>query len=174
VLVLGASVAKAWRLHRLFPNVRALELYQFDKTPLLEQAVEQRPDAAVIKHCAAYFPGDEGRRRLVGGWLDQLRGAGIRPALATVAPVTRQHADRVPGRAEGLWAYNDWLRTLADEQQVPLLDLEAALRCSAADRHLQPRLDGGDGLHLNRRAYREVLDSLIPPLLLRIFTPADA
>jgi hypothetical protein len=174
VLVLGASVAKAWRLHRLFPNVRALQRYRFDKQPLVQQALAERPDAAVIKQCAVYFPGDEQRWGLVPGWARQLREGGVRPAVATVAPVNRAHASAHPGRAEGLWAYNDWLRGWAEEQQVPLLDLEAALRCGAADRHLDPRLASGDGLHLLYRSYREVLDSLIPPLLLRLFSEEQA
>jgi hypothetical protein len=89
--------------------------------------------------------------------------------LATVVPVTRSHAKDRPGRAEGLWAFNDWLRELCVSEGLALLDLEAALRTSASDRHLDDRLDSGDGLHLSRKTYRGYMDSLIPPLLLRAF-----
>jgi len=171
VIFIGASVAKDWRLHLVFPRIKTLVTYEFDKSPLVEQALGQRPDAVVIKECAAYFPGPGVRRELVQGWVRQIRAAGARPALATVVPVTREHAAGKPGRAEGLWAFNDWLRALCESEGVPLLDLEAALRCSAADRHLDERLDSGDGLHLTRRTYRRQMDGLIPPLLLRIFAP---
>lgn len=169
VVFIGASVAKDWRLHLAFPRIETLVTYEFDKSPLVEQALGLRPDAIVIKECAAYFPGSGVSRELVQGWVRRIREAGVRPALATVVPVTREHAARKPGRAEGLWAFNDWLRALGENEGVPLLDLEAALRCSAADRHLDDRLDSGDGLHLTRRTYRRQMDGLIPPLLLRIF-----
>jgi hypothetical protein len=39
VLLLGASVGKAWRLHLRFPNIRALVHYAFDKGPILEAAI---------------------------------------------------------------------------------------------------------------------------------------
>lgn len=170
VLLVGASVGKAWRLHIRFPNIRTLDHYAFDKGPILEAAIAARPDAIIIKECAAYFPNDGVDRSLVPGWLQRVRSAGIRPVLATVVPVTRGHAAAAPGRVEALWAFNDWLRHLAEEQRVPLLDLEAALRCSPEDRHLAEGLDSGDGLHLKRSTYRERLDPLIPPLLARVFS----
>jgi len=169
VILIGASVGKDWRLHLVFPRIETLHTYEFDKTRLVGQAIEQRPDAIVVKECAAYFPSPQVKRELVERWVGQIRDAGIRPVLATVVPVTRGHAAQRPGRAEGLWAFNDWLREYCATGGVPLLDLEAALRCSASDRHLDQRLHSGDGLHLSRRTYRQQMDSLIPPLLLRTF-----
>jgi hypothetical protein len=169
IILVGASVGRAWRLHLVFPNVRALALYEFDKSPLVRRAIADRPDAIIIKECAAYFPSDGVRRDLVASWVQQIRAADIRPVLATVVPVTRGHALRHPGRAEAIWEFNDHLRELAAAQQVPLLDLEAAVRSSARERYLDDGLDTGDGLHLARATYRRHLDSLIPPLLLRTF-----
>jgi hypothetical protein len=169
VALIGASVGKDWRLHLVFPRIRAFATYEFDKTPLLERALEQRFDAIIIKECAAYFPSPAVKRELVERWVAMIRRVGVRPVLATVVPVTRRHAEQHPGRAAALWAFNDWLRERCASEGVPLLDLEAALRCSPADRHLDDRLDSGDGMHLSRRTYREHMDSLIPPLLLRTF-----
>jgi hypothetical protein len=169
VTFIGASVGKDWRLHLVFPRIKTLSTYEFDKTPLVDQALLQRPDAIIIKECAAYFPSPAVKRELVERWVATIRQAGVRAVLATVVPVTRRHAEQHPGRAAALWAFNDWLRDHCASEGVPLLDLEAALRCSAADRHLDDRLDSGDGLHLSRRTYREHMDSLIPPLLLRTF-----
>lgn len=169
VILVGASVGKAWRLHLVYPNIRTFALYDFDKTPSIRKAIAARPDAIIIKECAAYFPSPEVDRALVEGWIRQIRSAGIRPVLATVVPVTRAHAQAHPGRADGLWAFNDWLRELAAAESIPLLDLEARLRISDADRHLVTGLDDGDGLHLARTTYRHHMDQLILPLLLRIF-----
>ena len=170
-VLVGASVGKDWRLHLPFPGVTTLDVYQFDKTEAVGQALGRRPDLIILKECAAYFPLDdpEGSRELVTGWVEQVRAAGVKVALATVVPVTEAHAREKPGRAEGLWQFNRWVRAFGGQEQIPLLDLEAALRRSAEDRHLDDALHSGDGLHLSRRTYREHLDSLLPPLLLRTF-----
>jgi len=170
LVLVGASVGLAWRLHLVFPNVRTLDEYRFDKTGPLARAIALRPDAIILKECAAYFPSSgDVDTALVEQWVEQIRRAGIRPVLATVVPVTAEHARRAPGRQEGLTSFNDWLRGYAAGEDVPLLDLEQALRISAADRHLDDRLDSGDGLHLAWQTYRRHLDPLIPPLLLRTF-----
>ena len=169
VTFIGASVGKAWRLHLVVPNIRALTAYQFDKSPLVRRAIAARPDAILIKECAAYFPADGVNRDLVARWVQQIRAGRIEPLLATVVPVTAQHAARFPGRAEALWQFNDWLRSYTAAEDVPLLDLEAALRVSEEDRHLDPRFAASDGLHLERATYRQHLDPLILPLLLRAF-----
>jgi len=170
VLLLGASVARAWRLHLVFPRVRTLTAYQFDKSALVRRALALHPHGVILKECAAYFPPDRTRERArLVSWTATLREAGVAVALATVLPVTRAHAARVPGRAEGLWAFNDWLRALCQERAIPLLDLEEALRESPERRYLQEGVHAGDGLHLSRATYRTRLDPLIPPLLLRMF-----
>ena len=175
LMFLGASVGRDWRLHLVFPNIRARAAYQFDKGELVARCLAGPvPDGVIIKECAAYFPckpEQVGREVWVRRWVDDLRGRGVRVALATVVPVTAEHADRVPGRDGELWAFNDWVRGFCQERGVPLLDLEAALRCSPEDRSLRPDLHSGDGLHLSRAAYRRHLDPLIPPLMLRMFTP---
>ena len=173
VVLVGASVGRDWRLHLPFPGAVTLDIYQFDKTEMVAEALRRGPDLVILKECAAYFPRDdpEASQALVRGWVEQVRAAGVAVALATVVPVTRDHAHAEPGRAEGLWAFNDWVRAHAADEGLAVLDLEAAVRCSAADRHLDDALHSGDGLHLSRRTYREHLDALIPPLLLRVFTP---
>ncbi len=173
VVLVGASVGKDWRLHLPFPGTVTLDIYQFDKSEMVAEALGRRPDLVILKECAAYFPLDdpEASQALVRGWIDQVRAADVAVALATVVPVTRDHALAEPGRAEGLWAFNDWVRGHASDHGLEVLDLEAAVRCAAEDRHLDDALHSGDGLHLTRRTYREHLDGLLPPLLLRVFTP---
>ncbi|MCC6750186.1 MAG: hypothetical protein IT371_21140 [Deltaproteobacteria bacterium] len=169
VIFIGASVGHAWRLPLVFPNLETRAVYAFDKTEAVRDAIASRPDAVILKECAAYFPNEGIDFALVEQWVAELRAAGIRPVLATVAPITRELEAREPGRAAALWAFNDRLRDYASSERLPLLDLERALRVSTTDRYLRPGLDTGDGLHLARKTYRYYLDHLIPPLLAATF-----
>lgn len=166
VIFVGASVTYAWRLPLVYENISTLTAYRFDKSPEIDEAIARRPDAVVIKECAAYFPNDGIDRDLVELWVDRLKDSNIRPILATVLPVSQAHAAQHPGRIEGIWAFNDWLRELARDRRIGLLDLERAVRISERDRHLRDDLHTGDGLHLKRRSYREHLDHLLPTALL--------
>ena len=51
-----------------------------------------------------------------------------------------------------------------------VLDLEAALRISPSDRHLNGRYARIDGLHINERAYKE-LDKIVTPAMDRVEFP---
>lgn len=190
VILLGASVGREWRIEELperagRPEYRLefVARYDFDKGPELEQILSRRsgrPDAVILKECAAYFPGDLDRyRALVTSWVGRCREAGVVAIPATVAPVLvrrgwtgrvraalraargRPHPRR---RLEGLLAYNDWLRRFAAEEGLTVLDLEASLRVGEDDRSLPEDLHSGDGLHLNEEAYRR-LDAIVPRAL---------
>lgn len=173
IAFVGASLGHAWHLPVVFPNIKSYVEYEFDKSPALEKVLPTRPDAIIIKECAAYFPSNddpESRKSMVKGWVARIRQSGIQPILATVVPVSKSHGETNPGRCVAIWAFNDWLRNFADEEKIEILDLEKALRISASNRHLAPGLDTGDGLHLQRDTYRRRLDHLLPPLLMRTFS----
>jgi hypothetical protein len=182
ILLIGASVGRGWNLpewtKRMNDNSVSLEMipvYSFDKSQALEEALmrprrkfhfnksyikgffrtaPQKPDMIIIKECAAYFPGDlENYKTLVTKWIHQSIAAGIKPVVATVAPVTQEHSEKKPGRLEGILEYNDWVKSYTKEIGINCLDLESALRISNDDRALSPDLTSGDGLHLNGRAY---------------------
>ncbi len=99
IYFIGASVGRDWRLHLVFPNIQTLTAYQYDKGELVEQVLMSRPDAVIIKECAAYFPPDRADLEQIRRWVEKLWSGGVRAALATVVPVTREHARRLPGRA---------------------------------------------------------------------------
>lgn len=189
VVLLGASVGQEWEVggmpKRLGNNrfqFEAVQAWQFDKTEALEEVLMRpkrkfkptksylkgffepapmKPDVVIIKECAAYFPGDLARfKSLVQKWVASIKASGKKPALATVVPVTSDHARRKPGRIEAIRAYNDWIRELAAAEKLPLIDLEAALREDATGRLLKAEYTSGDGLHLNRKAY-DVLDKTL-------------
>jgi hypothetical protein len=170
VVLVGASVSTHWNVEVRYPCVSLRPLFDFDKTPAVDEllAAEPRPDAIILKECAAYFPGPlEPRKPLVVGWIDRIAAAGVVPILATVVPVTAAHARGAPGRLEGILEFNEWAREVAKERSLPQLDLEAALRVGLDDPHLDPALATRDGLHLRREAYRRRLDPILAPVLVQ-------
>ena len=198
VALLGASVGQAWKIdslpERLGQNSGANRYsfefvgdYQFDKTQTLRKILQRKqnkPDAILLKECAAYFPGDLTRyQELMKGWIKECRDAGVIPVPTTVVPVVRQQSvmtqmkDAVKCvlgkptsgmQLERLTQYNDWIRSYAGSENLTVLDLEAVLRTSAEDRSLRADLHSGDGLHLNPKAY-QLMDQIVVPALDRAF-----
>ncbi len=190
IILLGASVGKAWELPDfpkrtnsedkfIFETVRA---YQYDKTEALEEILmrpkrkfrltktyvtgflkpaPQLPDTIIVKECAAYFPGDlESYKTLMTKWVKRIREANIDVVLATTVSVTATHAAEKKGRIETIRDFNDWIRDYTKKENIPLLDLEAALRTDGENRFLRDDMTSGDGLHLNQKAYG-VLDDVL-------------
>jgi len=198
VVLLGASVGHDWKIDSLperleqKSGVRRYSFefvgdYQFDKTQTLLKILQRKqnkPDAILLKECAAYFPGDLNRyKELMKSWIKECRNAGVIPVPTTVVPVIRQQSivskmkdivKSVLGRPtsgmqlERITQYNDWIRSYAANENLTVLDLEAAVRISADDRSLRTDLHSGDGLHLNAGAYR-LLDQIVVPVLDQAF-----
>jgi len=190
IVLLGASVGKAWDLpdfpkrvnidnEYIFETVTA---YQYDKTEALEEILmrpkrkfhptrtyikgffkpsPQLPNTIILKECAAYFPGDlSSYKTLMKRWVTLIRERNIKVILATTVPVTSAHAAERKGRMASIREYNDWIRDYAKNENIPLLDLEAALRTDEKNRFLKNDLAVEDGLHLNQKAYG-ILDNVL-------------
>jgi hypothetical protein len=189
VLLLGASVGKAWnfpgwpqRMNRTGLVFEMIPVYSFDKSEGLTdifirpkrkirfnkrfvksllKPVPRKPDVIILKECAAYFPGDLKRYKgLVQEWISQIHNEGIKPALATVVPVTKEHAQRKHDRQDSIWVYNDWIRKISRDRGIFCLDMEEALRIGESDRSLNPDFAAEDGLHLKSKAY-DILDKFL-------------
>jgi hypothetical protein len=118
IVLLGASVGKAWNIESLpwrvsqsnpsnssnpsnptnlknSSNYRFeyVGKYQFDKTEALQEILnrkENKPDAIFIKECAAYFPSNLSQyQELMKRWVSQCRRARVIPIPTTVVPVTK-------------------------------------------------------------------------------------
>lgn len=200
IVLLGASVGHDWKIESLPERMKQNQAirgyrfeyvgeYAFDKTDALNrilQRTKNKPDAIFIKECAAYFPGDlREYQRLMKGWVQQCRKAGVIPIPTTVVPVVssknkamkdqlKDFIKTLLGRPttatqlEGIFRYNDWTKEYAAQEGLVVLDLEAPLRTSQADRSLRVDLHSGDGLHLNAKAY-QILDEVVVPTLDRAF-----
>jgi hypothetical protein len=192
IVLLGASVGKAWRLQDYASRMKdpehtieSIAVYQYDKTEGLEeilmrpkrkfrltrtylkgffQPAPKLPGIIIIKECAAYFPGNmDTYKDLIKQWVKRIREANIEVLIATTVPITRERAKTKKGQIEQIVAFNDWMRTYAGKEHIGILDLEAALRISSVERFLRDELST-DGLHLNEKAY-DILDNELKVLL---------
>lgn len=195
IILLGASVGKAWNIvelpKRMGNNKYLFEyvgIYRFDKTSALNELLDRdvnKPDAIILKECAAYFPNDisfQDAKSLMQGWIEKCQQNGVFPIPATIVPVTRSHDERfkthspvkriikrilgisMMTRMQRIVEYNDWVKTYSNEKGLVVLDLETPIRIGHTERYLRGDLTKGDGLHLNDEAYA-ILDSVVIPTL---------
>ena len=179
VVLVGASVGKAWKFPQLTQRYdigKHIVLsyrcrYDFDKSVELNNLLNAPFPvyAIIIKECSAYFPRDlKSSEAKIKAWVSQIRSRNIIPILATVVPVTRERDKSSPGKFESLLKFNDFIRDYAAREDIPLLDLEAALRISDTDRHLRPDYAQPDGTHLVPKAYNAALDKIAVQLIKEI------
>jgi len=197
VVLLGASVGRHWDFPGLSRRLEAGSYvfeYKhgggFDKTDrLMEvlQRAENKPDAVILKECAAYFPKNPAEYRAkMREWVISCRKEGVVPIPATVVPVTRLNAFKqvlidilkrrrplrfgnpfAQRRNRAILAYNDWIRSFCRDEKLICLDMEKPLVYGAANRFLREDFARLDGLHINRKAYKR-LDEIIPSILSRL------
>lgn len=194
IVLLGASIGRGWNIGELPQRMPGAEYAfeyvaagGFDKSRKLEEVLgrgDNRPDAVILKECAAYFPGDLGLyKSLMTGWIERCLSAGVVPIPATVVPVTRFHAFKKFGidilkmrnpfkqgapfrqkRQKQILEYNDWIRLYCRGKGCVVLDLEKAVRKNERKRYLRSRLAKIDGLHLNKNGYRALDRTMLPAL----------
>jgi hypothetical protein len=194
IVLVGASIGRQWHIEAWPARVRerrftaeSLAVWQFDKTEAIQELLQRpgrkfrlsrtyfrslldppppAPGIVILKECSSYFPGDlRAYKGAVQAWIRELGSRNIRVILATVAPVTSARSARDPGKQEGLLEYNRWVRDYARRHNIPVLDLEAALR-TPDGAYLQDGFAAPDGSHLNAAAYA-VLDRTLLTTLQR-------
>jgi hypothetical protein len=197
IVLLGASIGRAWNISSLPERIGSkdyvfeyVESGGFDKSNKLREILtpgENKPDAIILKECAAYFPGDFGYYNgLMEQWIRDCYQAGVVSIPATVVPVTRLHSIKKFAidiaklrnpfkqgtpfrnkRQKAILEYNDWLRTYCTEKGLTILDLEKAVRVSEKSRYLRSSLAKVDGLHLNNAGYQNI-DQIVRPTLEKV------
>jgi hypothetical protein len=185
IALIGASIGREWHIESWPARVRtnrftaeSLAIWQFDKSEAIHEILlrpgrkfrftrtylrslleppPKKPDIVILKECSSYFPGDlQAYETEVRTWVRRLESGRFRILLATVVPVTSARSAREPGKQESLIEYNRWIREYARGRNIPVLDLEAALRAPDST-YLQDGFAAPDGSHLNATAYA-VLD----------------
>jgi len=190
VVLIGASIGNGWKFNEL-PERLGLEGFKlefvpvfdtFDKSPAVDEIIKRSelPDVVIIKECSVYFPGNVADyKSKIRRWVEQLNGENIDVVFVTSVPVSERTGmvskiKRLikgvmgkPDKMEQLIAYNDWLREVASQKGIDVLDLEAVLRVSDEVHYMNPRYDRGDHVHLNAEAYK-TMDQVGKDLLLKI------
>lgn len=190
VVLVGASIGNSWKFDEL-PGRLGLDGFKlefvpvfdsFDKSSAVDEIINRSelPDVVIIKECSVYFPGDMANyKSKIKQWAEQLAEKNVDVVFATSVPVSEQTGvvSKIkslikgvmgkPDKMKQLTAYNDWLREVASQQGIEVLDLEAVLRISDEVRYMDPRYDRGDHVHLNPEAYT-VLDQAGKNLLLKM------
>jgi hypothetical protein len=172
-----ASVGSNWNIVEHFPqlNISVYDEYQFDKGYRIQEILgSEKPDIMIIKECAAYFPPNANGssmpayQDLIRDWVNLCRGQGVIPVLTTVVPIDPDNpAQGGQAHLDSILEYNYWIRQYCSDEDISVLDLEAALHISDSNRALNPAYDSGDGLHPNELAYTEKLDNILIPALER-------
>jgi len=166
-----ASVGSNWNINEHFPDldITVYAEYQFDKGNIIRDILQSgKPGIMIIKECAVYFPPEtsmEAYENLIRDWVNLCRDDGVIPVLTTVVPIDPDNPGNREGQLESLLEFNDWIRNYCRDENIPVLDLESALRVSEDNRTLDPGYDSGDGLHPNDLAYTEKIDYILIPVL---------
>ena len=163
----GASILHYWPLPDFGPavSVEKVSIYGCpEKVAALESALfSKNPDVAVLKLCSAYFSyrymqkfmgrlSIEGHQGVIRELVDRCRKAGVSPVLVTVLPVTRSLSAPLWRNNNGnILKFNGWVRRLAAEEEIPLLDLAPVV--SLPDGSLDPACARPDGLHISEEGY---------------------
>jgi len=171
IVLFGASIGHAWNLSDLSQRQHVKDdfwgyrgYYEFDKSSLVESVLASpvKPDVVVVKECATYFPRDTKKaiNTLFTG-IEKLKKNGIEVVVATTVPITRKRNSHNPDQMKSINAFNTVLRKTASEKGLRVLDLQAALSDTSEEGFLAERFDVGDGMHLQKSAYQNVLDKLM-------------
>ena len=176
IVLVGASVGRHWHFPELSQRISA-DKYgfgyrgkgSFDKEDVIIDLMHSKvkPDAIIIKQCAAYFPRDlDESKKQIDKWVKMISSENIAPILSTCVPVTQENDAQRNGRQSGIIEYNHFIRSYAERHNLPVLDLEKALRDDTTDSYfLKKEFATTDGLHLNNKAYSDALDPIVLPTL---------
>jgi hypothetical protein len=188
-MLIGASIGQAWRLDGWPARANApgftaesIAEWQFDKSSAVRvaslrparhfeftrtylkslfQPPPPKPDIVILKECSSYFPGDvDAYVKSIDKWAHVFELRGIKVIVATVVPVTKVRSGQEPAKLESLLEYNRRIRQYAQEHNLAVLDLQAALQDGSEHSYLRDEFTSGDGSHLNQAAYG-VLDQVL-------------
>lgn len=173
IVFIGASIGRDWKIEQLPERQPALKdvailfwpEYQFDKTRIVDHVMKIpiKPDAILIKECAAYFPlniEQAGKEYL--DWFELLKKNNLKAVAVTTVPVTISNEKQNPGRAESIYAFNSFLKSSGEK----VYDLVPTLSDpQTGGMFLQESLAQEDGLHLNQKAYK-LLDRSLADFLI--------
>lgn len=171
IVFLGASITQHWDFERELPHLTIVnrgvggELASDLLARFQRDVIDLSPRAVVLKLCSINVrPGLEARtlEDAVNMMCDLALAHGIEPVLCTMVPVAKPDARigdfDVAGR---LMQFNDWIRGVAEDRGLRLVDLADAI---ADEKGLLPREFAADPIHPNADGYR-ILTGAVRPVL---------
>ena len=187
VVFMGASITKQWHPDDKFGEINVAGRGVGGQWPshylirFKRDVLDLRPRAVVLKACSITFrPGVDydGTKRAMLDLVDLAQANGIEPILATSLPIRRDgnttydsQGNRNESGIGGLMLpYNDWLRRLARERDLAVIDFYAGMADEAG--FLPPEL-ARDDIHPSAAGY-ERMTQIARPVLERLFAPAGS
>ncbi|MFH1373857.1 MAG: GDSL-type esterase/lipase family protein [bacterium] len=169
VVFLGASITNRWDLERDFPRVHMVnrgvggQLVPSMLARFKRDVIDLKPKAVVIKFCSINIRPHLPQSVLRDGMtmMTQLtQNNGIEPIVATIIPAGKPEAHIGDfSVADSLQAYNNWVRQLAAENNLRLIDFAAAI---GDDEGFLPRDCSVDPVHVNEKGYQILADAARP------------
>jgi hypothetical protein len=173
IVLVGASVGKSWDLNALVSRNNDINAfvgyrgyYKFDKKCIIMDLIQAqiKPDAIIIKECAAYFPREnKSSLAMIEDWVELIIKSGILPLLSTVIPVTKENdVNNGKGRMESINLYNEGIRMIGEKKNIPVIDFQSILsKNNEVDGYLDEKYALEDGLHLTSETYANTLDEVL-------------
>lgn len=160
VVFIGASITQSWNLGECFPEIDAINrgvggqyvpqlLMRFKR-----DAIELKPDAVVIKFCSINVRPQIPMKVMQDGlemMVQLARDNNIIPIVCTIIPPAKPEA-RIGDFSviDSTGIFNSWLRQLASDNELPLIDYAAAIE---DEEGFLPRKYARDPVHVNQEGY---------------------
>ena len=169
VVFLGASITNRWDLGRDFPRVHMVnrgvggQLVPSMLARFKRDVIDLKPKAVVIKFCSINIRPHLPQSVLRDGMtmMTQLaQDNGIEPIVATIIPAGKPEAHIGDfSVADSLQAFNDWVRQMAAENNLRLIDFAAAI---GDEEGFLPRDCSVDPVHVNEKGYQILAEAARP------------
>jgi hypothetical protein len=172
VVFMGASITRQWNPEGKLGDIDVAQRGVGGQWPshylirFKADVIDLKPRAVVIKACSITFrPGVhmDGTRRAVLDMIDLAEQHGIQPILATSLPVRADGNTTYDGQGNKdksgingkMLPYNDWLRELARERGLVVMDFFAGM---ADDEGFLPRDLAMDDIHPNAAGHERMTE----------------
>ncbi|HWR82559.1 MAG TPA: GDSL-type esterase/lipase family protein [Candidatus Deferrimicrobium sp.] len=178
VVFLGASITNRWDLQRDFPWAHMInrgaggQLVPAMLSRYKRDVLDLKPKAVVLKFCSINIRPQiplSVLRDAMMMMVQLARGNDIVPIVSTIIPAGKPEAHIGDfSVVDSLASFNEWVRSFAVDNSVPIIDFAAAIQ----DEHgFLPRQYSTDPVHVNEAGYRLLAEAARPVIYQAIGIP---
>ena len=184
VVFLGASITDKWPLEEVFPEYDFQKVIEYGvqrKVREFGRVIRQSPKIVTIKFCSYYFMDDYEEllngvdyEQAIKDMVDEATANDVIPILATTIPVNLsddfgEAFNRTQLQNERIREFNDFIKNYAQEKDLQVLDYYSWLVDDAGQELKYEFAEasgglGGDGLHINDKAYEVINGNILSVL----------